>query len=432
MAEDKFDVIVVGAGPAGTSAALTAAKAGLNVVLLERGEYPGAKNVQGAVLYTKNLADVLPEFWKDPNCPLERYITQQNVLVTGDDGAIQIGYHNDKWVKEPHNCYTIIRVKFDQWFSKKAEEAGAQVYSGVKVSKILRQGEKVIGVETSEGDRLMADVVIACDGVNSMLAQSIGLIDEWKPDEVALGVKQVLALPKERIQDRFHLEANEGATYEIFGKITKGMMGYAFLYTNRESISFGVGCKLSHFQKSNIAPYDLLESAKQHPTIKRLLEGAKPLEYSAHLIPEGGYFSLPPLYTDGFMVAGDAAQMINPTHREGSNLAMAAGMYAAQVAAEAKKRGDFSKHTLSQYQKRLEESFVLIDMEDHKDVEHKVEKNMNLLTVYPDMAVQALYEYFTVDGRPKRDVQKSIMKHIRKTRGFLSIAKDFWSMRKAF
>lgn len=432
MAEDKFDVIVIGAGPAGTSAAITAAKAGLNVVLLERGEYPGAKNVQGAVLYTKNLADVLPEFWKDPNCPLERFITQQNVLITGEDGSIQVGYHNDKWVKEPHNCYTIIRVKFDQWFAKKAEEAGAQVFPGVKVSKILRQGEKIIGIETSEGDRLLADVVIACDGVNSMLAQSIGLIDEWKPDEVALGVKQVLALPKERIQDRFHLEGNEGATYEIFGKITKGMMGYAFLYTNRESISFGVGCKLSHFQKSNIPPYELLESAKQHPTIKRMLDGAKPLEYSAHLIPEGGYYSLPPLYTDGFMVAGDAAQMINPTHREGSNLAMAAGMMAAQTAIEAKKVGDFSKHTLSRYQKRLEESFVMVDMEDHKDVEHKVEKNMNLLTVYPEMAVQALYEYFTVDGRPKRDVQKSIVKRIRKTRGFLSIAKDFWSMRKAF
>lgn len=431
MADDKFDVIVVGAGPAGTSAAITAAKAGLNVVLLERGEYPGAKNVQGAVLYTKNLADILPEFWKDPACPLERYVTQQNVLVTGDDSGIQIGYKSQKWVGEPHNCYTIIRVAFDKWYAQQAEKAGAQVFSGVKVSKILQNNGKVVGIETSEGDQLMADVVICCDGVNSMLAQSIGLIDEWRPDEVALGVKEVLTLPKERLQDRFALEGNEGATFEIFGNITKGMMGYAFMYTNKESISFGIGCKLSHFQRTKIAPYELLESAKKHPIIRRFLADAKPLEYSAHLIPEGGYYSLPPLYTDGFMLAGDAAQMVNPTHREGSNLAMAAGAMAAETAIEAKKKGDFSRATLSSYQKKLEKSFVMVDLEDHKDVEIKVEKNMDLLTIYPEMACKALYEYFTVDGRPKRDVQKSLMRSVWKTRSKLAILKDFWSMRKA-
>ena len=138
----------------------------------------------------------------------------------------------------------------------------------------------------------MSDVVICCDGVNSMLAQSIGLIDEWRPDEVALGVKEVLSLPKGRLQDRFQLEGNEGSTFEIFRRrSSKGMLGYAFMYTNKESISFGVGCKLSHFQKAKIAPYDLLEAAKKHPVIRRYLQDAKPMEYSAHLIPEGGYYS---------------------------------------------------------------------------------------------------------------------------------------------
>ncbi len=432
MADDKFDVIIVGAGPAGISAAITAAKAGLNTVVLERGAYPGAKNVQGAILYTKNLADVIPEFWKDPACAVERHITQQNVMIAAEESAIRVGFHGDKWTKPPHNCYSIIRVHFDQWYAKRAEEAGAQIYAGVTVTKVLQANGKVIGIETSEGDQLLADVVIACDGVNSMLAQSIGLIDEWRPDEVALGVKEVLALPRERIQDRFCLEGDEGATYEIFGKITQGMLGYSFLYTNKESISFGVGCKMSHFQKSGIRPYDLLESAKNHPIIRRYLQGAKPLEYSAHLIPEGGYYSLPPLYTHGFLLAGDAAQMINPTHREGSNLAMTAGKLAAETVIEAKKKGDFSKDTLKRYQERLEESFILPDLEDHKDVELKVEQNMDLLNVYPDMAAEALYEYFTVDGRPKRDVQKNIIRRIRKTRSLLKILKDFWSMRKAF
>jgi electron transfer flavoprotein-quinone oxidoreductase len=432
MADDKFDVIVVGAGPAGTSAAITAAKAGLNVVLLERGEYPGSKNVQGAVLYTKNLADILPEFWKDPACPMERYITQQNIMVTAEDSAIQVGYKSDKWVKEPHNCYTIIRVNFDKWYAQQAEKAGAQVYSGVKVSKLIRKGSQVVGIETSEGDQLMADVVIACDGVNSMLAQQIGLIDEWRPDEVALGVKEVLALDRGRLEDRFQLEGNEGTTFEIFGGTSKGMLGYAFMYTNRESISFGVGCKLSHFQKARIAPYDLLESAKKHPIIRRYLRDAKPMEYSAHLIPEGGYYSLPPLYTDGFMLAGDAAQMINPTHREGSNLAMTAGQLAAQTAVEAKQKGDFSAKMMANYQKKLEASMVMPDLRDHKDIEPKIEENMDLLTVYPEMASRALYEYFTVDGRPKKEVQKSIFKRVRKTRSIMRMVRDFWNVRKAF
>ncbi len=428
MADDKFDVIVVGAGPAGTSAAITAAKLGLNVVLLERGEYPGSKNVQGAVLYTKNLADILPEFWKDPTAPLERYITTQNVMIASDDSAIQVGFRSDKWVQEPHNCYTIIRVNFDKWYAKKAEEAGVQLFTGVRVSKVLQKDKKVIGIETSEGDQLFADVVIACDGVNSMIAQSIGLIDELRSDEVALGVKEVLALPEGRIQDRFALEKGEGATFEIFGGVTRGMLGYAFLYTNKESISFGVGCKLSHFQRTNARPYELLEAAKKHPIIRRYLADAKPIEYSAHLIPEGGYYSLPPLYTDGFMIAGDAAQMINPSHREGSNLAMTAGMLAAQTAAEAKKKGDFSKATLVEYQRKLEASFVIPDMEDHKDLEHKIERNMDLITVYPELAARALYEYFTVDGRTKKDVQKSIFRRILKTRSVKNIVRDVWGM----
>src|SRR5580704_2856631 len=137
MADDKFDSIVVGAGPAGVSAAITMARAGLNVALLERGDYAGAKNVQGAVLYSKMLEEVVPEFWKD--CPLERAIIEERLFVMTKDSGIQIGYKSAGYDTIPANSYTIIRVEFDKWFSKKAEEAGVTLVTGVTVSDIIKK-----------------------------------------------------------------------------------------------------------------------------------------------------------------------------------------------------------------------------------------------------------------------------------------------------
>src|SRR6267142_4318022 len=255
MADDKFDSIVVGAGPAGISAAITMARAGLNVAVLERGEYAGAKNVQGAVLYSKMLQDVIPEFWKD--APLERAIVEERLWVMTQDSGIQVGYKSSAYDTTPANCYTIIRVEFDKWFAKKAEAAGVTLITGVTVDDVIKIDGDIVGVKTTEGDQLFADVVIACDGANSILAQKAGLHREWKPEEVALGVKEILALPREKIEDRFTLEGNQGSTTEMLGDITKGMLGYAFLYTNKETLSLGVGCALDDFQRTNVKPYDL-------------------------------------------------------------------------------------------------------------------------------------------------------------------------------
>src|SRR5580692_11758282 len=140
----------------------------------------------------------------------------------------------------------------------------------------------------------------------------------------------------------------------MIGDITKGMLGYAFMYTNKDTIALGLGCAVDDFQRTNIKPYDLLEELKRHPLIRRYIQGSKSVEYSAHLIPEGGFNSMPPLYADGMLLAGDAAQMINPTHREGSNLAMSAGKMAGETVIEVKKKNNFSAKMLSLYRKKLD------------------------------------------------------------------------------
>jgi electron transfer flavoprotein-quinone oxidoreductase len=429
MSDDKFDSIVVGAGPAGVSAAIIMARAGLNVALIERGEYAGAKNVQGAVLYSKMLADIIPEFYKE--APLERAIVEERVWVMSGQSSIQIGYRSAEFNTTPANAYTIIRVEFDKWFSKKAEEAGVTLVTGVTISDVIKKDGTVVGVRSTDGDELLCDVLVACDGANSILAQKAGIGREWKASEIAIAVKEVLALPREKIEDRFNLEGDQGSTTEMFGDHTRGMLGYSFLYTNKETLAIGVGCAVDDFQRTNTKPYELLESIKAHPSVRRLIAGAKPVEYSAHIIPEGGYNVMPKLFTAGMLVAGDAAQMINPTHREGSNLAMAAGRMAGETVAAAKKRGDFSENSLSEYRRKLEDSFVLKDMKDHRNVEEEVRKRREILTVYPKMFCDAAHNFFTVDGLSKTAHKKSIIKNALKQRGLGKLAMDAFHLRQA-
>lgn len=427
---EKFDVIVVGAGPAGTSCALVCAQKGLNVLLIERGEYPGSKNVMGGVLYRKQMEELIPEFWKE--APLERPVIEQRFWMMDKESVVQFGYKGLEWGVEPYNNFTVLRAQFDQWFAKKAVEAGALLINETVVTECIVENGKVIGVRTDRPNgEVFADVVVLADGVNSLLSKQLGFHKEFRPDEVALTVMEVINLPKEKINDRFNLEDNQGCTIEIFGDSTKGNLGTAFLYTNKDSLNIGVGTTLSSMIKSKMKPYDLLDYLKTHPMVKPMLAGGESAEYLAHLIPEGGYRSVPKVAGNGVVVVGDAAQLVNAIHREGSNMAMHSGLLAAETVIEAKHRGDFSGSSLNLYRQKLYDSFIIKDLEKYKDATHTFENNPQYFKEYVPMMNKAMSKFFTVDGTPKRDKQKEIMKSVTAERGTFKVIQDIYRAWKA-
>lgn len=416
MATERFDAIIVGAGPAGSAAALTMARAGLKVALIERGEFPGAKNIFGGVIYRKQLEDLVPEFWKE--APLERMIVEQRMWILGADSVVTVGHRNERY-KEPPNCWTGLRVKFDQWFASKAEKAGALPIYETVVTELIRHEQRVVGVRTDREDGdLYADVVIVADGVNSLLGKQLGVHREWQPDQVSLAVKEVISLPREKIQDRFNLEDNEGCTIEFVGE-TCGMAGLGFLYTNQDTLSLGVGVMVSDLKKHRIKPYQILDGVKQHPMIRRLLQGGEVKEYSGHLIPEGGFDSIPPLAGDGWMICGDAAQMVNAVHREGTNLAMTSGRLAAETVIAAKAAGDFSVATLQEYDKLIRASFIHKDLKKYRGLHGLMRDGDSglLFDKMPRALNDAAYQMLLVDGVPKSLKQKIAIRQLRDAAG---------------
>lgn len=406
---EQFDVIIVGGGPAGLSAALSAVKRGMRTCVIERGDYPGTKNVMGGVLYTNATEKVVPEFWDE--APLERPVIEQRYGILSDDEILSVSYRDPSWGKPPFNAHTVLRVKFDQWLAQQAQNAGALIIKETLVEDLLYEGQEVVGVRTGreQGD-LGAKVVILAEGVNNFVAQKAGLAKPLQAENVAVAVKEIIALPAEKIEDRFCLEAGQGATIELFGDSTQGMLGTAFIYTNQDSLSIGVGALIKPLAKTKWTPNDLLEDLKAKPYVRRLLQGGETKEYLAHMIPEGGYNAIPKLYRQGVLVVGDTAMFVNGLNREGSNMAMISGKIAGEVAAQAIHAGDVSEQSLSEYKKQIDASFIMKDLHKFRKMGDFFEQSPHLLKVYPEIACEAMNRYFTVDGTSKKEVQKQIIK----------------------
>jgi len=410
MSQERVEVIVVGAGPAGIAAALTLAQAGVEVVVLERGAYPGAKNVMGGILYRQPTEELVPGFWEE--APLERAIVEQRYLLLTEEDAIGLSYRTPAFGQPPYNAFSVLRAEWDRWFAQRAEAAGALIATEVTVEDLLWEDGRIVGVRAGEQGELFADVVVIAEGANALLAQKAGLARESRPEEQALVAKELLRLPAEEIDRRFNVPTGHGVAIEAFGASTGGLLGYGFIYTNRETLSIGTGALLSDLIAHEVNVSDLLDRFKRHPAIAPLLEGAELVEYSAHLIPEGGWRALPTLFTEGALVVGDAAGFVNPLSREGSNFAMISGKLAAETILDARASGDYSAHALSRYWEKLEASFVLPDLEAIRNLTPFVHARPYLLRDYPRALATAFRHYLTVDGTPKAAKYRTIVEEL--------------------
>ncbi|HLU41403.1 MAG TPA: FAD-dependent oxidoreductase [Microthrixaceae bacterium] len=362
-----FDAIVVGAGPAGSAAALELARDGRSVCLLERGPFPGSKNMYGGVVYGRILDTLLPGWWEE--VPVQRWVTRRMTMVMTGHQAFTVDYRTERWGEPPYNGATTLRPDFDSWLAAKAEAAGAELVCSTTATGLLRDGDRVVGVRTDRPDGdLTAEVVIACDGVNSFLAKEAGLYGEVDAENYTVGVKETIALPREVIDERFAVRGDHGADIEILG-CTGDVPGGGFVYTNAESLAVGLVLHLPALAAGGRRPEELLAGMKAHPAIAPLVEGGEVKEYSAHVIPEAGYDMMPELIGDGILVAGDAAAMCLAAGiwLEGVNFAIGSGAAAGRAAARAIRRRDTSAEGLAGYRTRLESSFVLADHRKLRD-----------------------------------------------------------------
>jgi electron transfer flavoprotein-quinone oxidoreductase len=427
---EKVDCIIVGGGLAGLSAAYGLAAEGLEAMVIERGDYSGAKNVTGGRLYMSPIRHLYPELWEA--APFERPVVRELVTLMGDGAHTTIELASERFATPPHQSYTVLRARLDQWFADQVMEKGGMVITKNRVDDILLEDGKVIGIRAG-GDDIGADVTIVAEGVLGLLAAKAGLREEPKPEDHAVGFKEIVELPAGVIQDRWRLNEGEGAAHLFMGSVTRGMLGGGFIYTNRDSLCLGIVVGMEHLRqdKEQMKSWELLDAFKEMPLVKPLVDGGTTVEYSAHAIYEGGIAKMPKLYGDGYLLVGDTAGLsLNALVTvRGMDFAIASGYYAARAVVDARARGDFSASSLAQYEQSLKSSFVLKDLETAREIPHTIE-NPRLFSHYPQAVSRLMEQVFTIGPGPAKKLSSTVIGGVRKDFLNVTTIKELLAMRK--
>lgn len=413
----KFDVVVVGGGPAGMSCSYTLAKEGLRVAVVERGRTPGAKNLFGGRVYSSPLEKVFGNFRKE--APIERWVKHEKISVVADDGALSLDY-----VSNGSTSFTAYLPKLVAWMASKAEAEGAVIVSDVRVDDVVMDGHRAVGVSAG-GDRLNADVVVLAEGVNRLLCEGMKVVPPLSADQVALGVRQVVRLGSDKINERFGLTGDEGLAWFFLGRPSDYLPGGAFLYTNSSTVSVGLVLYLKQgIQMPDNEVYGILEKFRTSPPLSQLLAGGSLVEYGSHLIPEAGLKMMPDqLYGDGYVIVGDAAGLVlnlGYTVR-GVDFAVHSGFLAAEAISDAYSSKNLGAASLAAYEQKLNQSFVVKEMRRHSAIQKMMQKR-HIFEAYPRILVDAarrLYEFDEVSPKLLEAGRRS-MKGRRSTIGVLS------------
>lgn len=317
----EFDIIVVGAGPAGSSAAITAAKGGAKVLLLERGPELGSKNVSGAMI---RLEDVQSAF-DISSIPIERKVKNVKLLFLSDSNKTNIS------VNVQSGLANVTKLKLDKWMAQQAEKAGALLITKTAALGLERDSDGKYKVITDRGS-VKADRIVLAEGVNALISISSGIRPDLKPDQAVQAVKEVYSLNKDEINKRFGFKADdEGESWRILGVDPVPYAG--FLYTYKDAIAIGVGIPLTILIRRKMSPYTVLDEVKERIGFNELVKGSSLREYSAKVIPEHGFPSFRAC-VDKVYVAGDALGLVDPLTFNGIGPAISSGVIAGKAALE--------------------------------------------------------------------------------------------------
>jgi electron-transferring-flavoprotein dehydrogenase len=372
------DVLIVGGGPAGLSAAIRLSQLQkqqggepLSIAVLEKAREAGAHELSGAVLDPSTLRGLIPDFIAR-GAPLASEVHDEHVYFFTGSGKIPFPI-----IPPPlqnHGNYVISINKFVRWLSEQAEGEGIDFFTGFAGQDILMEGERVLGVRTGDrgigkhgeqkstfepGVDISAKVTIFCDGVRGNLTKELmrrlQLGAGKQPEQFAVGLKELWELPKDRLEP--------GTVIHTLGyPLRHEEFGGAFIYAMPDgmtSVGFVIGLD---YKDPMFDPHMAFNRFKQHPYVRSLLEGGQMVRYGAKALPEGGWNTIPRVYMDGGLIAGDAGGFMNSMRLKGIHLAMRTGMLAAESAFEAIRAGDTSAASLKRYQEKIENGPVRAEL----------------------------------------------------------------------
>ncbi len=438
--DEKFDCIIVGAGVAGLAAAMTLARNNMKFLLIEKGEFPGAKNVSGGVLWGSDLAKLVPNYWEE-DAGWDRYINHRRLTFMDEQSAFSIDFKSSHFNETPYTGVVVLRSRFDRWLADKVQEAidasdhsmDSFIAPNILVEEILMDSGKAVGIRTGE-EKFYADSVIIAEGVNNLLTRQVGLQDKYVPaDHILTGVKEIIRFDQKVLEDRFQLSGKSGMSNEFVGFATDGVEGGGFLYTNRDTLSIGLVLGLKDLREKEKKPHDILNIFKQHPIISDMIRGGEVVEYSAHVVSSGDKRLIPEkLYKSGLVVCGEAANLLMNAGKaiQGMDYAMRSGILAAEAIINAKNTNDFTEASMKKYQDALEASYVMKDINNFQDAVHLLHDPV-MSRKMPNLICDFGRNFFSIKTEPTQKARKMLGKAVKKHSSYWELIKLGWKGSRA-